>query len=40
MPPLSIAILSDIHYAGPAEQARGNDFEYRDLANRAISQQR
>jgi len=26
-----IAILSDVHYAGPAEQARGNDYEYRDL---------
>jgi hypothetical protein len=28
-----IAILSDVHYAGPAEQARGNDFEFRDLKN-------
>jgi hypothetical protein len=26
-----IAILSDIHYAGAAEQARGNDYEFRDL---------
>ena len=28
-----IAILSDIHYAGAAEQTRGNDYEYRDLKN-------
>jgi hypothetical protein len=28
-----IAILSDIHYASAAEQARGNDYEYRDLKN-------
>jgi|SRR5581483_321552 len=28
-----IAILSDIHYAGAAEQARGNDYEFRDLEN-------
>ncbi|HEX4646293.1 MAG TPA: metallophosphoesterase [Verrucomicrobiae bacterium] len=28
-----IAILSDIHYAGAAEQARGNDFEFRGLKN-------
>ncbi len=28
-----IAIVSDIHYAGAAEQARGDDYEYRDLAN-------
>lgn len=28
-----IAILSDIHYAGPTEQQRGNDYEYRDLVN-------
>ncbi len=28
-----IAILSDVHYAGPAEQARGNDYEFRDLKN-------
>ena len=26
-----IAVLSDIHYAGAAEQARGDDYEYRDL---------
>jgi hypothetical protein len=29
----SLAILSDIHYAGAAEQARGDDFEYRDVSN-------
>ena len=28
-----IAILSDVHYACAAEQARGNDYEYRDLKN-------
>ncbi|MDB6063926.1 MAG: hypothetical protein JWR26_134 [Pedosphaera sp.] len=28
-----IAVLSDIHYAGAAEQARGNDYEYKDLTN-------
>lgn len=28
-----LAILSDIHYAGAAEQARGDDYEYRDLKN-------
>src|SRR5579872_1711789 len=28
-----IAILSDVHYASAAEQARGNDYEYRHLAN-------
>src|SRR5216683_3081555 len=28
-----IAIVSDIHYAGAAEQARGNDYEYRAIAN-------
>jgi hypothetical protein len=28
-----IAILSDIHYACAAEQARGNDYEHRSLAN-------
>jgi len=30
---VSVAILSDIHYAGPAERARGNDYELRALAN-------
>lgn len=28
-----IAILSDIHYAGAAELARGNDYEFRIIAN-------
>jgi hypothetical protein len=28
-----VAILSDIHYAGAAERARGDDYEYRDLKN-------
>src|SRR5260221_7878243 len=28
-----IAIVSDIHYACAAEQARGDDYEYRNLAN-------
>lgn len=28
-----IAILSDVHYACAAEQARGGDYEYRDLKN-------
>src|SRR5208337_1223192 len=30
-----LGILSDIHYAGLGEQARGDDYEYRDLANPA-----
>ncbi len=29
----NLGIVSDIHYAGAAEQARGNDYEYRDLSN-------
>lgn len=29
----SLAILSDPHYAGPAEQAVGDDYEYRGLGN-------
>lgn len=29
----TIAIVSDIHYAGAAEQARGDDYEIRALAN-------
>jgi hypothetical protein len=33
MRPLKLGILSDIHYAGAAEKARGNDYEYRDLQN-------
>lgn len=28
-----VAILSDVHFACAAEQARGNDYEYRDLPN-------
>src|SRR5437879_13922341 len=28
-----LAILSDIHYASPSEQARGDDYEFRDLLN-------
>jgi hypothetical protein len=28
-----LGIVSDIHYAGPAEQARGNDFEIRGIPN-------
>ncbi|MDB6022151.1 MAG: hypothetical protein JWQ04_2008 [Pedosphaera sp.] len=28
-----IAVLSDVHYACAAEQARGHDYEYRDLRN-------
>jgi hypothetical protein len=30
---VKVAILSDIHYAGTAERARGNDFEQRSIAN-------
>jgi hypothetical protein len=30
---ISIAIVSDIHYASAAEQVRGNDYEFRGLAN-------
>jgi hypothetical protein len=33
-----VAIVSDLHYAGPQERARGNDYEYRDLDNQAIKQ--
>jgi hypothetical protein len=29
----TIGIISDIHYAGAAEKARGNDFEFRDITN-------
>src|SRR5438128_8359539 len=29
----TLGILSDIHYAGAAEQARGNDYEWRGIAN-------
>lgn len=31
-----LGILSDIHYACAAEQARGDDYEYRDLASPAL----
>lgn len=31
-----LAILSDIHYAGPIERTRGNDYEYRDIPNPAV----
>lgn len=31
--PATIAILSDIHYAGAAERGRGNDYETRAIAN-------
>jgi hypothetical protein len=30
---IRIAIVSDIHYASAAEQPRGNDYEFRGLAN-------
>src|SRR3954470_2579164 len=30
---VTVAIVSDIHYASAAEQARGNDYEFRDLTN-------
>ncbi len=30
---VTLGILSDIHYASAAEQARGNDYEYRGLKN-------
>jgi hypothetical protein len=29
----TLAILSDIHYASAAEQARGDDFEFREIRN-------
>jgi len=32
----TIAVLSDIHYAGPAEQLRGADYEYRDVSSRWV----
>ena len=31
-----IAIVSDIHYASAAEQARGDDYEHRHLENRLV----
>ena len=30
---VTVAILSDIHHAGPAERARGEDYEFRTIAN-------
>lgn len=30
---MTVAVLSDVHYAGPAERDRGNDFELRAIAN-------
>ena len=30
---ITLAILSDIHYAGAGEQERGDDFEFRNLRN-------
>ncbi len=30
---VTIAILSDIHHAGPIERARGEDYEFRNIAN-------
>jgi hypothetical protein len=30
---MTVAILSDIHYAGPAEHARGEDYELRNITN-------
>jgi len=33
MLPVKLGIVSDIHYAGAAEKARGNDYEYRGLRN-------
>src|SRR5262245_24205365 len=28
-----LTILSDVHYAGPAEQARGDNYEFRGIRN-------
>jgi hypothetical protein len=30
---VTVAILSDIHHAGPIEQARGEDYEFRNIDN-------
>jgi len=30
---VTVAVLSDIHYAGPAEHERGEDYEFRAIAN-------
>ena len=32
----TLGILSDVHYAGPAEQARGKDYELRGVANPVV----
>jgi hypothetical protein len=32
----SIAVLSDVHYAGPTEQARGDDYEFRSITHPAL----
>ncbi len=32
----TVAVLSDIHYAGANERARGNDYETRDIRNPAL----
>ena len=29
----TLGIVSDIHYAGAAEQARGDDYEFREVAH-------
>jgi hypothetical protein len=34
--PVTLAILSDIHYASAAEQARGPDYEFRSVTNPLI----
>src|SRR6266446_2707056 len=31
-----LGIVSDIHYASAAEQSRGNNYEWRDIANPAL----
>src|SRR5277367_4573239 len=31
--PLNLTIVSDIHYASPAEQARGDDYVWRGLTS-------
>ena len=33
---VTIAVVSDIHYACDAEQARGDDFEVRSVSNPAL----
>jgi len=34
--PCKLGIVSDIHYASAAEQSRGNNYEWRDIANPAL----